>query len=77
MACAHKGVEGECFDKIELPMIMGGSADLKGSQNGKFQGMITTVGGENSNYYASQKKPNLWLRMSNETYQVWARVVGA
>ena len=41
IARAHRGVEGECFNMIELPMIMGGMTDLKGSQNGKFHGIIT------------------------------------
>ena len=41
MAWAQRGVDGECLSKIELPMIIGGMTDLKGSQNGKFHGMIT------------------------------------
>lgn len=41
MARADIGVDGECFDKMELPMIIGGSADLNGSQKGKFHGMMT------------------------------------
>ena len=41
MAKAHRGVEGECFCRIELPNSKGGIADLNGIQNGKFQGTIT------------------------------------
>jgi len=37
--CGH---EGACFSRIEFPIIMGGSADLKASQMGQFQGKITT-----------------------------------
>ena len=40
-AWAHNGVLGECLSKIELPIMRGGMTDLKGSQNGKFHGMIT------------------------------------
>jgi len=35
------GHEGACLSKIELPISMGGSADLKASQMGQFQGKIT------------------------------------
>lgn len=34
-------MDGECLRRIELPMISGGMTDLKGSQNGKFHGIIT------------------------------------
>ena len=44
MACAQSGVDGECLSMMELPRIMGGMTDLKGSQKGKFHGMMTSVG---------------------------------
>ena len=40
IANAHRGVDGECFKRIELPIIKGGIADLNGSQNGKFHGKM-------------------------------------
>ena len=43
IASALKGTVGEGLKRIELPMIIGGIADLKGSQNGKFQGLITAA----------------------------------
>lgn len=44
IAYAHSGVDGECLSRMELPRIMGGITDLKGSQNGKFHGIMTKVG---------------------------------
>lgn len=41
IANAHWGVDGECFIRIGFPKSRGAIADLKGNQNGKFQGSIT------------------------------------
>jgi len=43
-ASAHNGVDGACFIKIGFPNINGGTNDLNGIQNGKFQGTISRIG---------------------------------
>jgi hypothetical protein len=50
-ARAHKGVDGECLSRIELPMISGGIAVLNGSQKGKFHGQITAESQIQGNAY--------------------------
>jgi len=40
IARAQRGVEGEAFKRMELPIIRGGISVLNGTQNGKFHGVI-------------------------------------
>ena len=73
MACAQRGVEGECLSRMELPMIMGGMTDLNGSQKGKFHGMITNMSGRKEKIIMTEfMAHNLIL-----TYLAWVQEASA
>ena len=77
IAWLHNGVDGECFNRMEFPIMRGGIHALNGIQKGKFHGTITEkrkilLSKKHATYPRLVQEANEWSFQSSSSWLSWA-----